>query len=155
MGWGSPTAENVEEEARYFEGLTSRDRIGMAAVGAVAVVGGFAVMAGTVGVVAAAAPGMPAAFRAAQDPRLQNTLNALFRAGDRISGGTAGAIRQEAITGRLVGGKPHLQKGIERAANLQRLLGRNDMSSADTKIAQQALQELRDAIRFAQNYNKK
>ncbi|HYD54768.1 MAG TPA: RHS repeat-associated core domain-containing protein [Gemmatimonadaceae bacterium] len=152
MGWGAPTAENAEQEARYYAQLTNRDRAGMAVIAGLAAAGGVAIMAGSAGMVAAAAPGMPLAFRAAQDPRLQNTLNALFRAGDRISGGTAGAIRREAVSGQLVGGKPHLQKGIERASNLERLLRRNDMSHQDVKIAQQALQDLRDAISFARNY---
>lgn len=46
MGWGSPTAENVEKETRYYESLTNADRVGMAAIGGAAVAGGFAALAG-------------------------------------------------------------------------------------------------------------
>lgn len=60
MGWGAPTAENAEKEARYHESLTNRDRAGIAVMGAGAVLGGAAIMAGTAGLSAAAALAAPA-----------------------------------------------------------------------------------------------
>jgi hypothetical protein len=79
---------------------------------------------------------------------LQRTLNELFRPGDRIAGGTAGAIRQEALTLRPTGGVFHYQKGLERIANLERILMREELSAADRGVAQGALRELQEAVRM-------
>ncbi|MGH7719357.1 MAG: RHS repeat-associated core domain-containing protein [Gemmatimonadaceae bacterium] len=86
----------------------------------------------------------------ASNPALQRTIAALFRAGDRIPGGTAGAIRREAVTGRPVGGRWHLPKGIERIRNLERILAREKLSTGDRALAEQLLRDLRSAVRFAQ-----
>ena len=91
-----------------------------------------------------------AAVPTAANPALSNTLKALFRAGDEIPGGTAGAIRNEAVTGQPTGGVFHLQKGIERLANLERILRREALSAADRATAEHAVADLRDAVKFAQ-----
>lgn len=54
MGWGSPTAENAAQEARYYENLTNQDRAGMAVIGGAAVAGGVGIMAASSGATAAA-----------------------------------------------------------------------------------------------------
>lgn len=90
-----------------------------------------------------------AAVPTASNAALSNTISALFRAGDRIPGGTAGAIRNEAITGQATGGVFHLQKGIERIANLERILRRETLNAADRATAERLLGDLRDAVNFA------
>jgi RHS repeat-associated protein len=96
---------------------------------------------------ATATAGIPTA----SNPALQRTISALFRAGDRIPGGTAGAIRLEATTGRAVGGRFHFQKGIERIRNLENILGREELPGADRALAERLLSDLRSAVRFAQD----
>jgi RHS repeat-associated protein len=96
----------------------------------------------------ATAAGASSAAPRVANRALQRTLNELSRPGDRIAGGTAGAIRQEAMTLRPTGEVFHYQKGIERIANLQRILGREELSAADREVAEQALRELRDAVRM-------
>ena len=90
---------------------------------------------------------------AATNPALRRTLSALFQRTDRIAGGTAGAIRNETLTGRMTGGSWHLQKGLERAANLRRILSREQLSAKDRETAQRALAELDEAVRFARENN--
>jgi hypothetical protein len=92
-----------------------------------------------------AATAIPTAANAA----LSNTIGALFKAGDEIAGGTAGAIRNEAITGQATRGVFHLQKGIERIAHLERILRRETLSAADRATAERLLGDLRDAVNFA------
>jgi hypothetical protein len=86
---------------------------------------------------------------------LQNTMRALFSPGDKVAGGTAGAIRQEAMTGAPVGGRFHLQKGMERIRNLENILERETLSAADRVAAERVLADLRSAVRFAQEQAKK
>jgi hypothetical protein len=86
----------------------------------------------------------------AENTALQNTLKALYQGTDEIEGGTAGAIRQEALTGEPTKGVFHLQKGIERIRNLENILQRESLSEADKATAERELGKLRDAVRFAQ-----
>jgi RHS repeat-associated protein len=83
----------------------------------------------------------------AQDSRLQNVIKALFQPGDKIPGGTAGAIRYELSTGATVGGKTHVQKGIERVSQLKKLVHDPTLSPEDRKIAQQLLDDLQNALK--------
>ena len=85
-------------------------------------------------------------FQLHQTRALQRTISALFRPGDRIAGGTAGAIRLEATTGQAVGGRFHLQKGIERIRNLENILGGEELSAADRVVAERLLGDLRRAV---------
>ena len=82
----------------------------------------------------------------AANASLQNTLRELYRVGDKIAGGTAGAIRHERETGELVGGVSHLRKGIERMANLQNIISRQKLSAGDLATARSELSNLKDAI---------
>jgi hypothetical protein len=98
----------------------------------------------------ATATAVSAEIPTAANPALRRTISALFRPGDRIAGGTAGAIRQEAATGTAVGGRFHLQKGIERIANLENILAREELSAADRAVAERLVSDLRSAVQFAQ-----
>ena len=82
-------------------------------------------------------------------PRLQRVIQELFRAGETVRGGTAGAVRHEVRTGALVGGKSHICKAIERRRQLQNILRREDLSPQDRATAQQLLDDLSDALREA------
>lgn len=80
------------------------------------------------------------------NPRLQNAVDELFRANAKIIGGTAGAIIYERITGNLVGGKSHSEKGRRRAIQLQRILEKEALTPEDRTIAQNLLDDLQDAL---------
>ncbi len=73
---------------------------------------------------------------AARDPRLQNAIGQLFRASDRLAGGTAGAIFNELKTGQLVGGRGHIVKGLERVVQLDKLIAGGNLGAGDLAVAQ-------------------
>lgn len=57
--------------------------------------------------------------------KLKNCINEMYRQGAEIGdGGLADAIRHELTTGELVGGKSHIQKGIERVKNLENIIAK-------------------------------
>jgi len=63
-----------------------------------------------------------------------------------IIGDTAGAIIYERITGNLVGGKSHSEKGRRRAIQLQRIIEKETLTPDDLTIAQNILDDLQDAL---------
>jgi hypothetical protein len=54
------------------------------------------------------------------------------------------------VTRTAVGGRFHLQKGIERIRNLENILAREELSAADRGLAERLLSDLRSAVEFAQ-----
>jgi hypothetical protein len=73
-----------------------------------------------------------------ENARLQGTINQLFRTGDKIPGGTAGAIRAEGS---------HIQKGMDRIKELQRILKTENLSASDRAAAERVTKDLEDAMR--------
>jgi len=88
------------------------------------------------------------AIESITDAKLGNIANQLFRAVDKIRGGTAGAVRYEAShPGELVGNKPHLEKAEQNIKALQNWLEANpNASDANKKAAQELLKDLQDAV---------
>jgi len=86
--------------------------------------------------------------------KLKNTIKELYRPGASIGdGSTADAIRYEVSTGKLIGGKSHVQKGLERLKNLENILKRKDLNDEDKKIAKKLYDDLADAL-GDKNYDK-
>ena len=86
-------------------------------------------------------------LNSATNEKLKNVIKELYRPGASIGdGGTADAIRHEIETGELVGGKSHIQKGIERLKNLENILNRVELNENDKKIAQELYEDLKDAL---------
>lgn len=83
---------------------------------------------------------------AAADPRLQNFINMLFQASDKLPGGTAGAVRYEAQTGNLLSASGHAQKAQEIINGLQRLLNGGTLSPGDTATARGLIEDLKNAL---------
>ena len=81
------------------------------------------------------------------NPRLKDTLFRIYQIGDRMRGGTAGAVRFTKETGRLVGGSDHLIKARERIVNLQRILREEHLTQSDRALAEYVLKELRQSLR--------
>lgn len=70
------------------------------------------------------------------DPRLQRAVRELFRRGDTLRGGTARAIQIQLKSGKLIGGKDHVIKGIERRTQLEKIIARGGLSAEDLRVAQ-------------------
>ena len=84
----------------------------------------------------------------AQNPKLRNAINEIYRDGATIgNGGLADAIRHELKTGELVGGKSHIQKGKERIKNLENILHKQELSNSDREIAEELIQDIGLALR--------
>ncbi len=81
-----------------------------------------------------------------EDPDVKNALEQLYRPGDTVPGGTAGAIEHELKTGEDVGGKRHLQKGRNMSRYLERIL-KKSLSQNDRNVAERELKRLQDALR--------
>ena len=83
----------------------------------------------------------------ATNQKLRNTINEMYRPNAKKGdGGLGDAIRYEKRTHKLVGGKSHLQKGIERLKNLENILKKQNLNSTDIRIIKELLKDLRDAI---------
>ena len=128
---------------------------GRAIAGVVGGAIGFGVMAATASSFAATTAivqGECLAFTSApsaSNPILRSVINQLFKAGDRLPGGTANAIRYELATGRAIGGtggRLHLQAGLERMVRLDKLINSGKLGTADLKVAQGLLGDLQKAV---------
>lgn len=81
------------------------------------------------------------------NPKLKNTIKEMYRPGAKVGdGGLAAAIRHEIKTGNLVGGKSHIQKGIERLKNLERISNRENLSKQEIKIINELITDLKKAL---------
>ncbi|MEG0775795.1 RHS repeat-associated core domain-containing protein, partial [Clostridium sp.] len=79
--------------------------------------------------------------------KLKNCINEMYRPGATSGdGGLADAIRHELQTGELVGGRSHLQKGLERVKNLENIMKKQTLDENDLSTAQQLLWDLKDAL---------
>lgn len=83
------------------------------------------------------------------DPKLQSLVNQLYRQGAKVgTGSTADAIRHELATGGLVGGKGHLQKGVDYAKALWKWISNNSSTASkqDVDAAKSVLRDLFNAF---------
>lgn len=86
-------------------------------------------------------------LESANDDKLKNCINEMYRSGAQIGdGGVADAIRHELATGELVGGKSHIKKGMERLTNLENIIKKRNLSESDLKIATALLEDLKSAL---------
>ena len=84
---------------------------------------------------------------AVSNTKLKNCINEMYRQGAAIGdGGLADAIRHELTTGELVGGKSHIQKGIEKVRKLENKIAKQNLSDNDLEIATNLLNELKSAL---------
>ena len=81
------------------------------------------------------------------NPKLKNTIKEIYRPGAKVGdGGLADAVRHEIQTGKLVGGKSHIQKGAERLKNLERISKRETLSKQERKIVEDLINDLKSAL---------
>ncbi|MBV9719277.1 MAG: hypothetical protein JOZ77_08155 [Candidatus Eremiobacteraeota bacterium] len=85
------------------------------------------------------------------DTKLGNIANNLFRAADRLGGGTAGAVRNELAEGVETGGKWHLEKAETNVRAFENWIRLNSKtaSPADLQAAKTLMNDLQDALNSA------
>ena len=79
--------------------------------------------------------------------KLSNWIKECFRTQAKVGNGSlADAIRYEKRFGRLVGGKSHIRKGLERAVGLKRIINSGKLSREELLLAQKLLSDLQRAL---------
>ena len=79
--------------------------------------------------------------------KLKNTIKEMYRPSAKVGdGGLADAIRHEIKTGKLVGGKSHVQKGTERLKNLERISKQETLTKQERKIVEDLIKDLKHAL---------
>ncbi|MBL7935691.1 MAG: hypothetical protein JNM51_07770, partial [Bacteroidia bacterium] len=85
--------------------------------------------------------------RSISNPELRNAFDQMYRKTAKIlSGSTADALRDEVRNGKHLG---HLEKAQGWIKNLQGLINEGKLSGADSKIANELLKDLKDAVKTA------
>ena len=79
--------------------------------------------------------------------KLKNAINEMYRPNAKTGdGGLGDAIRYELKTKKLVGGKSHIKKGIERIKNLENILKKQTLNSTDKTIIKELIKDLKNAL---------
>lgn len=116
------------------------------AVGTAVVFGGVAVAAAAPEVAAVVGRwGLQRLAMGASSPALINLINRLYQAQDEIPGGTAGAVRNEVMTGEYINGG-HSIKASEMITALQRLINSGQLSASDQTIAGHIISDLKNSL---------
>jgi hypothetical protein len=85
------------------------------------------------------------------DRKLGNIANNMFRDSHTVPGGTAGALRNEALSGERTQGKFHLAPAQQYAQAIRNWIGNNPTASANNmQAAKTLLTDLEDAISGAE-----
>ena len=78
--------------------------------------------------------------------RAQNVVKDIFRAEDRIPGGTIEAINREISTGQLTGGKSHITKGWETVNRINNIFASEQLSSVEYQRLNDIRQQIEKAL---------
>jgi hypothetical protein len=81
----------------------------------------------------------------ASSPALLNLVNRLYQAQDEIPGGTAGAVRNEVMTGEFINGG-HAIKASEMITALTKLINSGELSGSDQMIAGHIISDLKNSL---------
>ena len=82
----------------------------------------------------------------ADNPALRRAIDSMYKPGDRIPGGSAGAVRYEDATGKPIKGKYHREKAENSLGRLRNIMRKQQLSPQDQKTAQLLIRDLEDAI---------
>ena len=86
------------------------------------------------------------AFRST-DAKLAEIVEELFQATDKVPGGTAGAVRYEAMTGDMLSPAGHAQEAGDIVRQLNTFLKNNPgISSNDQAIAKELIRDLSNSL---------
>lgn len=86
---------------------------------------------------------------AAKDAELQRVIDQLFQPTDQYPGGTAGAVRYEQATGKLLSTAGHSQKAAEGVKRLNKILQRDNLNPVDRATAEAMRDHLLNALKIA------
>jgi len=81
----------------------------------------------------------------ASSPALLNLINRLYQAQDEIPGGTAGAVRNEVMTGEFINGG-HAIKASEMITAITKLINSGELSGSDQMIAGHIISDLKNSL---------
>jgi RHS repeat-associated protein len=104
-----------------------------------------AATAGTAAVATVGRWGLQRLAIGASSPALLNLINRLYQAQDEIPGGTAGAVRNEVMTGEYINGG-HSIKAAEMITALQNLIKSGQLSGSDQTIAGHIISDLKNSL---------
>ena len=117
-----------------------------AAVATGVVYGGLAAAAMGPGAAAAVGRwGLQRLAMGASSPALMNLINHLYQAQDEIPGGTAGAVRNEVMTGEFINGG-HTIKASEMISALTNLINSGQLGGSDKMIARLIISDLKSSL---------
>jgi hypothetical protein len=86
-------------------------------------------------------------LNAAQNPKLRDAINNLYRPGAKVgSGSSMDAYRFEQATGQLLSPTGHGQKLFDRRTQLQKLLHDPNLSPSDRQITKDLLIDIQNAL---------
>jgi RHS repeat-associated protein len=81
------------------------------------------------------------------DPGLQEIVDHMWQPGDKVPGGTAGAVRWERETGQLLSPKGHVQDASDTIGELNNFLKTNPgISASDQATAKELIRDLQNAL---------
>ncbi len=81
------------------------------------------------------------------NPKVRNAVNQLYRPGATTGdGGTADAIRHERLTGSLLYGRSHIQKGQDWLRALKRIRENEILTIKEEKILEELIDDLEKAL---------
>jgi RHS repeat-associated protein len=150
---GTATYVNTDGGSNYYANRNGFDTLSTASKGVTQVT---AVYAGVYGAVGAAIVGGPAVATVARmglqrlalgatAPALVNLINRIYQAQDEIPGGTAGAVRNEVMTGEFINGG-HSIKAAEMITALSNLIKSGTLSGSDQMIAGHIISDLKNSL---------
>ncbi len=83
----------------------------------------------------------------ATNQKVKEAINQIYRPKAKIGdGGLGDAIRHELITGELVGGKSHMQKGKDRLKSLENILKKENLSTLEEFVVKDLIDDLKRAL---------
>ena len=138
-GWGN-NAQGYQQLAG------AANVVNKAAAVTVGVYGGVACYIACPAATAAAARwGLQRLAMGASSPALLNLINRLYQAQDEIPGGTAGAVRNEVMTGEYINGG-HSIKASEMVTALTKLINSGQLNGSDQTIAGHIISDLNNSL---------
>jgi RHS repeat-associated protein len=139
VGWGN--------NAQGYQTLSNANGVVQAAAaGQAAIYGGVVCyFACPAGAAVAGRWGLQRLALGASSPALLNLINRLYQAQDEIPGGTAGAVRNEVMTGEFINGG-HSIKAQEMITALTKLINSGELSGGDQTIAGHIISDLKNSL---------
>ncbi len=140
-------ALNWGNNARGYQTFSNANGVVQAAaIGQAAIYGGVVCyFACPAGAAAVGRWGLQRLAFGASSPALLNLINRLYQAQDEIAGGTAGAVRNELLTGEYIN-VGHIIKAQEMVNALNNQIDSGELSAGDVRIARLLIADLKSSL---------